>query len=100
MSALARIFGSGKKGETQPSPQVAIQKLRETAEMLEKKTEFFEKKIEIEIATAKKCGLKNKRGQWSFCDSKNQHFIFYMWQNIVGNILTLVYVCQLGKAFA
>ena len=65
MSALARIFGSGKKGETQPSPQVAIQKLRETAEMLEKKTEFFEKKIEIEIATAKKCGLKNKRGQWS-----------------------------------
>ena len=35
MSALARIFGSGKKGETQPSPQVAIQKLRETAEMLE-----------------------------------------------------------------
>jgi len=59
-SALARIFGG--KGEPQPSPQVAIQKLRNTAEMLEKKTEFIEKKIEIEIATAKKCGMKNKRG--------------------------------------
>ena len=59
-SALARIFGG--KGKTQPSPQVAIQKLRDTAEMLEKKTEFIEKKIEIEIATAKKCGMKNKRG--------------------------------------
>ena len=56
------MFGSGKKGETQPSPQVAIGKLRETSEMLEKKTEFIEKKIENEIATAKKCGMKNKRG--------------------------------------
>ncbi|XP_065913173.1 charged multivesicular body protein 4b-like [Dysidea avara] len=59
-STLARIFGM--KGETQPSPQFAIQKLIDTAEMLEKKTEFIEKKIEIEIATAKKCGMKNKRG--------------------------------------
>ena len=62
MSGLLRIFGSGKKGETQPSPQVAIGKLRDTAEMLEKKTEFIEKKIEVEVATAKKCGMKNKRG--------------------------------------
>ena len=59
---LARIFGSGKKGEGGPSPQVAIQKLRETEEMLNKKSEFLEKKIEQETAQARKHGLKNKRG--------------------------------------
>lgn len=58
-AALARIFG-GKKGEP-PSPQMAIQKLRETEEMLSKKTDFLEKKIEKEHEMAKKHGLKNKR---------------------------------------
>ena len=61
-AALARIFGgSGKKGEL-PTPQMAIQKLRETEEMLNKKTEYLEKKIDRELATAKKAGMKNKRG--------------------------------------
>lgn len=44
-----------------PSPQEAIHKLRETEEMLTKKQEYLEKKIEQEIATAKKHGTKNKR---------------------------------------
>lgn len=61
-AALARIFGSKKGGEG-PSPQVAIQKLRETEEMLNKKSEYMEKKIENETALAKKHGLKNKRGK-------------------------------------
>ena len=61
-AALARIFGSGKKGEP-PSPQQAIQKLRETEGMLSKKSEFLEKKIENELAAAKKHGMKNKRGE-------------------------------------
>lgn len=61
-AALAKIFGSGKKGEL-PSPQQAIQKLRETEEMLSKKTEFLEKKIEKEMQTVKKNGMKNKRGE-------------------------------------
>ena len=61
-AALAKIFGSGKKGEP-PSPQQAIQKLRETEEMLSKKTEFLEKKIEKEMQTVKKNGMKNKRGE-------------------------------------
>ncbi len=61
MAALAKVFGSGKKGEA-PSPQVAIQKLRETEEMLTKKTDFLEKKIQTEQALAKKHGMKNKRG--------------------------------------
>ncbi|XP_064398517.1 charged multivesicular body protein 4b-like [Halichondria panicea] len=60
MAALAKVFGSGKKGEA-PSPQVAIQKLRETEEMLTKKTDFLEKKIQTEQALAKKHGMKNKR---------------------------------------
>jgi len=62
LTSLLKMFGGGKKGETQPSPQVAIAKLRETEEMLEKKSEFIEKNIEVELATAKKCGFKNKRG--------------------------------------
>lgn len=60
-AALARVFGA-KKGEP-PSPQVAIQKLRETEEMLNKKSEYLEKKIDQEAALAKKHGLKNKRGK-------------------------------------
>ena len=59
---LAKMFGGGKKGEP-PSPQQAIQKLRETEEMLSKKSEYLEKKIERELATAKKNGMKNKRGE-------------------------------------
>ncbi|KAL5467534.1 hypothetical protein EMCRGX_G031778 [Ephydatia muelleri] len=60
-SALARLFGTGKGKDDQPSPQVAIQKLRETEEMLGKKSEFLEKKIEKELAAAKHAGMKNKR---------------------------------------
>jgi len=63
-AALARIFGGGgKKGEA-PTPQMAIQKLRETEEMLSKKSEFLEKRIDKEMADAKKHGMKNKRGKW------------------------------------
>lgn len=63
MAALTKMFG-GKKGEP-PTPQTAIQKLRETEEMLSKKTEFLEKRIEKELAAAKKNGMKNKRGVFS-----------------------------------
>lgn len=61
MSLLSKIFGGGK-GAKAPSPQEAIQKLRETEEMLTKKQEFLENKIEQELQTAKKNGTKNKRG--------------------------------------
>ncbi|VDP23510.1 unnamed protein product [Soboliphyme baturini] len=62
MSWIGKIFGgSGKKGDKMPTPLEAIQRLRETEEMLVKKQEFMEKKIEEEIATAKKHGTKNKR---------------------------------------
>ncbi|CAK6970249.1 charged multivesicular body protein 4c [Scomber scombrus] len=44
-----------------PSPQEAIHKLRETEEMLTKKQDYLEKKIEQELMIAKKNGTKNKR---------------------------------------
>lgn len=64
MSLIAKMFG--KKGDKAPTPQEAIQRLRETEEMLQKKSDFLEKKIEGEIAIAKKNGTKNKRGMFFF----------------------------------
>jgi len=61
--SLAKIFGSGKKKEETPTTQDAIQKLRQTEEMLTKKSEFIEKKMTQELITAKKAGTKNKRGK-------------------------------------
>ena len=55
------MFGSGKSNQP-PTTGEAIQKLRETEEMLMKKQDFLEKKIEDEIKTAKMNGTKNKRG--------------------------------------
>ncbi|KDR12954.1 charged multivesicular body protein 4b [Zootermopsis nevadensis] len=60
MSFMTKLFG-GKKGDKQPTTGEAIQKLRETEEMLIKKQDFLEKKIEQEIAVARKNGTKNKR---------------------------------------
>lgn len=61
MSFLSKVFG-GKKGDKAPTTGEAIQKLRETEEMLIKKQEFLEKKIEQEITVARANGTKNKRG--------------------------------------
>lgn len=60
MSGLGKIFGKGKKAKA-PTPQEAIQKLRETEEVLVKKQEFLEQKIQQELVSAKKHGTKNKR---------------------------------------
>ena len=65
-SALARLFATGIGKDDQPSLQVAIQKLRETEEMLGKKSEFLEKAIEKELAAAKQAGMKNKRCKKAF----------------------------------
>lgn len=62
MSFITKLFG-GKKDEKAPTTGEAIQKLRETEEMLIKKQEFLEKKIDVEIVTAKKNAAKNKRGE-------------------------------------
>lgn len=57
-----KIFG-GRNKEQPPTIQEAIQKLRSTEEMLTKKSEFLEKKIDTEVATARKFASKNKRGE-------------------------------------
>ncbi|XP_029632284.1 charged multivesicular body protein 4b [Salmo trutta] len=61
MSLFGKLFGTGGKGDKSTSPQEAIQRLRDTEEMLTKKQEFLEKKIDQELITAKKNGTKNKR---------------------------------------
>ncbi|KAF3830246.1 hypothetical protein GH733_004065 [Mirounga leonina] len=60
MSGLGRLFGRGKK-EKGPTPEEAIQKLKETEKILIKKQEFLEQKIQQELQMAKKHGIKNKR---------------------------------------
>ncbi|XP_048748781.1 charged multivesicular body protein 4b-like isoform X2 [Ostrea edulis] len=61
MSLLGKLFGTGKNKDKTPSPQEAIQRLRDIEEMLMKKSDFLEKKVEQELSTAKKNGTKNKR---------------------------------------
>uniref|UniRef100_A0A2K5E1Y1 Charged multivesicular body protein 4A n=1 Tax=Aotus nancymaae TaxID=37293 RepID=A0A2K5E1Y1_AOTNA len=61
MSGLGRLFGKGKK-EKGPTPEEAIQKLKETEKILIKKQEFLEQKIQQELQTAKQYGTKNKKG--------------------------------------
>ncbi|KAF7273544.1 charged multivesicular body protein shrub [Rhynchophorus ferrugineus] len=59
MSFFGKIFG-GKKDEA-PSTSDAIQKLRETQDLLTKKQEYLEKQIDDCILIAKKNASKNKR---------------------------------------
>lgn len=60
MSFLGKVFG-GKPKEQAPTTEQAIQKLKEIEDMLGKKQEHLEKKIENELLTARKAGTKNKR---------------------------------------
>ena len=60
MSILKWIF-EDKNKENIPSTDDAIQKLKQTEEMLEKKQEFLEKKIDMENSTAKKHAKTSKR---------------------------------------
>ena len=59
---FARIFGSKSNGSKAPTSQEAIQKLLEIEELLRKRQDVLEKKIEDELTTAKTNGVKNKRG--------------------------------------
>ena len=61
MDALAKAFGLGKKGQP-PTAQEAIHKLKSTEDLLGKKSEHIEAKIQAALASAKKHGSKNKPG--------------------------------------
>ncbi|XP_064246384.1 charged multivesicular body protein 4c [Passer domesticus] len=65
MSKISKFFkgggSAGSKGRGGPSPQEALARLRETEEMLSKKQEYLETRIERELAVARQHGTKNKR---------------------------------------
>ncbi|VFV36367.1 charged multivesicular body protein 4c [Panthera pardus] len=63
MSKLGKFFkgGGSSKSRAAPSPQEALARLRETEEMLSKKQEYLENRIQRELALAKKHGTQNKR---------------------------------------
>ena len=50
-----------RKKDTAPTPEEAMKKLRETEEMLVKKSEHMENLVKNELMNAKKHGTKNKR---------------------------------------
>lgn len=65
MSVFGKMFGKNSK-EKPPTPQEAIQRIRDVEELLEKKQQFLEKKINDELNNAKKHGTKNKRCNFFF----------------------------------
>jgi charged multivesicular body protein 4 len=69
---LGRIFG-GKKTVDPKTPQESISKLRETEDMLMKKQDFLEKKIQQETATARANAASNKRVALQALKRKKQH---------------------------
>ncbi|XP_063780072.1 charged multivesicular body protein 4c [Pseudophryne corroboree] len=63
MSKITKMFKSSSASKSRkggPSAQEALFKLRETEEMLTKKQEYLEKKIEQELANARRHGTRNK----------------------------------------
>lgn len=73
MSFLGKLFG-GKKEEKGPSTEDAIQKLRTTEDLLIKKQDYLQKKIDQELEIAKKNGTTNKRGKWEHQLKHDQFF--------------------------
>ena len=63
MSLFQKMFGSKSSAGKAPTPQEAIQKLLEIEDLLRKRQEVLEKKIDEELHTAKSNGVKNKRSK-------------------------------------
>lgn len=65
MSKLGKFFKGSRSSRTRTAPnaQEALARLRETEEMLAKKQEYLENRIQRELALAKKHGSQNKRGR-------------------------------------
>lgn len=63
MSKLGKFFkgGGSSKSREAPSPQEALARLRETEDMLGKKQEYLENRIQRELMLVKKHGTHNKR---------------------------------------
>jgi len=61
MSIFGKIFGKSGSSEKAPSPQEAIQKLLEIEDLMRKRQEVLERKVDDELKVAKANGAKNKR---------------------------------------
>lgn len=83
---FGKLFGKGSKEEALTTGD-AIQKLRENEEMLEKKQQFLEKKVETEMATARKNAKTNKRVALSALQRKKRYE--KQLQQIDGTLTTL-----------
>ena len=83
---FGKLFGKGSKDEALTTGD-AIQKLRENEEMLEKKQQFLEKKVESEMATARKNAKTNKRVALSALQRKKRYE--KQLQQIDGTLTTL-----------
>ena len=79
MSFFGKLFGKGNDKDAVTTGE-AIQKLRETEEMLMKKQEFLEKKIESEVATARKNAKTNKRAALQALKRKKRWVSFRNWK--------------------
>ncbi|KAH7718073.1 charged multivesicular body protein 4c [Aphelenchoides avenae] len=71
MSWFGGFFG--KKKDDAPSTQDALAKIQDTEDLLMKRREVLEKKIEMEVAEAKKHGTANKRAALAALRRKKQH---------------------------
>lgn len=63
MSFIKNLF-SRSKSTPAPTTTESIIKLRETEELLMKKLEFLEEKLEAELKVAKENASSNKRGKY------------------------------------
>ena len=76
-----KLFGGKSSQSKTPSPQEAIQQLIDIEDLLKKRQELLESKIEAELKTARENGVKNKRGKFSksalITSTNFNHRLFY-----------------------
>jgi charged multivesicular body protein 4 len=91
-SALSRMFGGSSKGgqrKTAQTPQEAIQQLRDVEDVLNKKVEHLEGKINEETAIARRDARTNKRNALNALKRKKR--LEKTLQQIDGTLTTLEY---------
>ena len=88
MSVFKSMFAKGTK-EKAPSPQEAIQRIRDVEDLLNKKSQYLEKKINDELDVARKNGTKNKRLALAALKRKKRYET--QLQQIDGTLTTLEY---------
>lgn len=90
---LSRVFGGsskgGSKGKIAQTPQEAIQQLRDVEDVLNKKVEFLEAKINEETAIARRDARTNKRNALNALKRKKRYEKSL--QQIDGTLTTLEY---------